>query len=365
MPVVFDGNPKEVLRVALIGCGAVSQLFYAPALLSLQQQELITIGALVDPDPGSLSLLCKTFPQALAINKLTELDCSSIDLAIIASPQRYHCELAVTLLNKSVHVLCEKPLASNLQEAENMVEAALNANRLLAVGLFRRFWPITEYITDVITSKGLGDPIHFDWAEGGIFDWPSATPSFFRKDSSPGGVFADLGSHVLDLLMHWFGPVAHFDYRDDAMGGLEANAILLLDFKNGVSGQLRLSRDTPIPSFACIEFERGTLAFQPGNVGEVSLVLKDSTFNAQARLLQCTERVQSGKALWAPTRSFVQSFMEQIVNIIHAIRGKESLLVPATEALASIALIDQCYANRQLMDMPWLTEVEDDFAQKN
>lgn len=327
------------------------------------QQESLSISALVDPDARRLSSIGIAFPTASQIKGLGSLDCTAIDLAIIASPQRFHAEQAITLLEQGVHVLCEKPLASNLGEAERMVRTAREANRLLAVGLFRRFWPITQYVQDLLNGEDLGRPLRFHWSEGGVFNWPAATPSFFRKESSPGGVFADLGAHVLDLLLHWFGPVADLVYRDDAMGGLETNALLDLRFANGVSGQVRLSRDTPIPNTASIEFERGTLTLQPGHVDEVALSFKHSAFGAKSALFQKGVSLASDAASWIPSRTYSQSFMEQIRNICRAIRGEESLLVPATEALPSMALIDQCYANRRLMAMPWLTLAEQFGAQ--
>jgi hypothetical protein len=351
------------MRVVLIGCGAISELYYVPCLLALSKQESLTISAIVDPDPRRLSSIGICFPSAFQIKGLDSFDGTAIDLAIIASPQRFHAEQAITMLKQGLHVLCEKPLSSNLGEAEMMVSAAHEANRLLAVGLFRRFWPITQYVKDLLIGEDLGPPLRFHWSEGGVFNWPAATPSFFRKESSPGGVFADLGAHVLDLLLHWFGSVADLDYRDDAMGGLESNALLDLRFANGVSGQVRLSRDTPIPNMATIEFERGTLTLQPGHVDEVALSFKHSAFGVKAALFQKSEAPASAPASWVSSRTYAQSFMEQICNICRAIRGEESLLVPATEALPSMALIDQCYANRRLMAMPWLTAAEQFGAQ--
>lgn len=346
------------IRVALIGCGAISELFYSPAFLSLAPQHNISMCALVDPNPDRLSILGRAFPSAKKITNLKLLDCSAIDLVVIASPQRYHAEQAVDLLHQGVHVLCEKPLASNLVEAETMVKVAQHNKRLLAVGLFRRFWPIHQYVKDLIIGQDLGRAIGFHWSEGGVFDWPAATPSFFRRENSPGGVFADLGAHILDLLLNWFGPVSGFDYQDDAMGGLEANAVVDLRFANGVSGQVRLSRDTPIPNTASIEFERGILFLQPGSVSEVTLVLKHSQLVAKASLFNNGPGPVPSLSLCHQTHTYTQCFMEQIRNMCSAIRGQEQLRVPGSEALLSMALLDQCYASRKLMVMPWLTSAQ-------
>jgi len=340
---------EKVLNIGFVGCGAVAQLYYSQAIIPLLQAESLCISHLIDPSDERLSLLGKLFPNAIQSTELTDFHCNSIDLAIIASPQRFHYQQALQLLGKGVHVLCEKPLATNYAEAANMIMSANDNQRILAVGLFRRFWPIAQYIKDLVVGNDLGQPLSFYWGEGGVFNWPAASPSFFQKASSSGGVLADLGAHVLDLLVYWFGTVATFEYFDDAMGGLENNASLQLHFDNGVAGHLRLSRDTPIPNLVRLEFENCILTFMPGIVGEVNLQFKHSQLTA--------------KALLHPVLSYSQSFAAQLRNVCRAIREEEALRVPAYEALPSMKLIDNCYGSRRLFEQPWLTPAEWDFAQ--
>ena len=365
MNLVSNGSCSKIpqaeatLRIALLGCGAITELFYVPAISTLASVDQLSVTCLIDPDQRRLSVLGRSFPLAQQLSSEDDVHADDVDIALIASPQRYHSEQAIKLLQKGIHVLCEKPLASNYSEAEAMVRAAFVNQRFLAVGLFRRFFPITQFTSDLISGEDLGKPIRFSWSEGGVFDWPAATPSFFLKGSSTGGVFADLGAHVLDLLLHWFGPVADFVYQDDSMGGLEANASLHLRFEAGVTGQLRLSRDTPIPNSVWIEFERGFLWFQGGTAAEVTLHFKHSNLVAKSNLYsKSNQQIPFHLAPGDPARTYAQSFMEQIRNLCRAIRGEDTLLVPASEALASISLIEKCYAGRKLMNMPWLSASE-------
>jgi predicted dehydrogenase len=347
------------MKIGLIGCGAVAERFYAPALICLGESENLRVSVLVDPVKERLHLLGGFFPNAIRAGDLEALCQGDIDLAVVASPQHYHAEQTVGLLSRGIHVLCEKPLASTLAEAEAMVKTAAVSGMMLATGLFRRFFPVTAYVKELIVGNDMGQPLRFDWSEGGIFGWPAATPSFFQKASSPGGVFSDLGAHVIDLLLHWFGEMAEFDYKDDAMGGLEANADLKLRFESGVTGRVRLSRDTAIPNVVQIEFERGTISFQGGAAGEVTLHFKHSAMAAKADLHESGITTDDKlRLIGHPVRSYAQSFMEQIRNVCRAIRGQEDLRVPASEALPSMALIEQCYAQRKVMRMPWLSATE-------
>ena len=59
-----------------------------------------------------------------------------------------------------------------------------------------------------------------------------------------------------------------------------------------------------------------------------------------------------------PSYNFQQSFISQILNLIAAIEGKESLKITATEAIKSLRVIDSCYQSRELISMPWLNESE-------
>lgn len=359
VPGSTRAHGRETLRIALVGCGAVSESFYGPAISAVSGEDQLTVSCLVDPDPRRISVLGLTFPSALRLTSLESFNSKHADVAVVASPQRFHAEQSNRLLTQGVHVLCEKPLASNLSEAETMVTIATQNKRLLAVGLFRRFFPITQFVSDLISGEDLGNPIRFSWSEGGVFNWPAATPSFFLKGSSTGGVFADLGAHVLDLLLYWFGPVEDFAYQDDSMGGLEANASLHLRFGSGVSGQLRLSRDTPIPNSVWIEFESGILWFNGGTAGEVTLHFKHSNLVAKSNLCyKADQLIPFNLSPGEPARTYAQSFIEQIRNLCRAIRGEDNLLVPASEALASLELIEKCYAGRKLMKMPWLSASE-------
>ena len=359
VPELSLAPKREVLRIALVGCGAISESFYGPAILAMAAEDHLSVSCLVDPDPQRLSVLGAIFPSALKLTSLERIQSEEAHLAVVASPQRFHAEQSIRLLSQGLHVLCEKPLASSLSEVKAMVKTASQNNRHLAVGLFRRFFPITQFTSDLILGEDLGKPIRFSWSEGGVFDWPAATPSFFLKGSSTGGVFADLGAHVLDLLLYWFGPVANFVYQDDSMGGLEANASLHLRFEAGVTGEVRLSRDTPIPNSVWIEFERGFLWFQGGTATEVTLHFKHSNLVANSSLYsKANQRIPFHLLPGDPARTYAQSFMEQIRNLCRAIRGEDTLLVPASEALASISLIEKCYARRKLMNMPWLSASE-------
>ena len=348
------------LSVALVGCGAIVEHYYLPALQHLQQTKALTVTALVDPESSRLHVLGRAFPHARQLTSIADLSAKIASSAIVASPQRFHAEQSIRLLQSGMHVLCEKPMASNIAEGRSMVDATNETRCLLAVGLLRRFFPSTEFIRQFIESGALGKPLKFEWREGGPFNWFAASPSFFTRSSSQGGVLADLGVHVLDLLLHWFGAVSDVQYKDDAMGGLETNARLQLRFASGVEGTVRLSRDTELPVGTQILFEKGIVGLNGATADQVVLSIDGCSKLVDARLFNYQTGNQDRRADLAggPSFTYHQCFVEQLRNFCRAIRGEEALRVPGSEALCSMELIERCYDERKAMELPWLSAKE-------
>jgi predicted dehydrogenase len=341
--------------IVLIGCGAVAQQFYLPALRHLESRGEIKVSSLVDPSSTARNVLAQAFPAATQSTSLAEVARLEGALAIIASPPRFHAEQTEQSFEKGWHVLCEKPMASTTAECERMVAGARAANRLLAVGLYKRFFPASAYIHDLIQHQRLGRLKHFTISEGGPFRWPAATPSFFNKAQTPGGVLLDIGVHVLDLLLWWSGEPARFEYEDDAMGGLETNVRLAIEFANGAEGVVHLSRDWKTRNEYRFQFERGEVRWRVNDANGLIVQLDGSPSALRSALVDPLSTRSESPALQP---SNPQSFIRQIQNVSAAIDGREALLVPGEEGLRSLRWIEACYRQRTLIDQPWLSEAE-------
>jgi predicted dehydrogenase len=354
---------STLLRVALVGCGAVAQLYYTPALAELERRALLAVKALFDPHPARVAQLQKAFPAAVRVNSLDELPKLAVDLAIIASPPRFHAEQTLTLLGAGLSVLCEKPMAATVAEGEAMIEAALAAQRVLAVGLFRRFFPATQMIRDVLRRGVLGQVQHVYCFEGGNFRWPAQSVSFFLKTGLQGGVLFDIGVHVLDLLLWWWGQPVEVCYEDDAMGGIEANCRLTLRFAQGFFGEVRLSRDWSLPNRYVIQGTKGWLSWQVHEAEWITMGFSNTGFALHGHLHD-HGRDNMLPTLGQPGLNFGQSFVSQLCNVIEAIHGSARLVAPGEQALQSLKLIEYCYQHRTLMAMPWLNAQEYQHAQQ-
>jgi predicted dehydrogenase len=242
-------------------------------------------------------------------------------------------------------------------ECEQMIDAARTANRLLAVGLYKRFFPSSRYLKTLFASGQLGALRHFTITEGGPFKWPAASPSFFNKAQTPGGVLLDIGVHVLDLLAWWLGEPAGFRYADDAMGGLETNSRIDLSYGNGATGVVHLSRDWATANQYLFVFERGAVTWKVNDANGLTVQLADAPAALRAQLVTPLEE----KSIVVPPQlqlSNPQSFIAQLQNVVVAIRGKENLLVPGEEGIRSLRFIEACYRAKTLIEQPWLTAEE-------
>jgi predicted dehydrogenase len=350
-------SKTEPLNVALIGCGAVSELYHAPALNELEKQHLLRVKALFDPTLDRVAELKRFFPAATPVTDLAQLPSLGLHLAVVASPPRFHAAQSIQLLQAGLSVFCEKPMASSVAEGEAMLEAAVAAPGLLAIGLFRRFFPATQTIRDLLARKVLGEVKTFYCYEGGRFEWPVQSASFFKKEMAQGGVLLDIGVHLLDLLIWWWGQPVEVIYEDDAMGGIEVNCRLTLKFAEGFSGQVRLSRDCTQPNRYVIQAEKGWLSWTVNEAEQIQIGFYETDFALNAQL---HENKTEGHlpTLGQPSFNFQQSFVNQFRNVVAAMQGTAPLVVPGEQGLKSLKLIEQCYRHRRLMAMPWLSEAE-------
>jgi predicted dehydrogenase len=275
----------------------------------------------------------------------------------VASPPRYHTQQTLQLLQAGVAVLCEKPMAITLGAAEVMVACAEATQRLLAIGLVRRFFPATQMIHDLLTRESLGPVQSFRYAEGEPFRWPVQSATYFQKETAQGGVLLDIGVHVLDLLTWWWGQPVDVRYGDDAMGGLEANCRLQLQFAQGHTGEVRLSRDTMLANRLTIECARGTIHWQVKEPDKVQVTFADVALGLDGVV---SPRADTGRlSIGEPVEgSFEQCFLNQLHNVVSAIQGQDDLRVTGADGLPSLQLIERCYQQRELMEMAWLDEHE-------
>lgn len=334
-----------VPNIALSGCGAVASEYYGPVLQARAAAGALRVAAIHDPSAMRRAAVAGHFPDAAQFDDFGAMLALKPDLVIVASPPAHHADQSIAALEAGAAVLCEKPMALSLARAEAMAVAASRTGGLLAVAMVRRHFPASRIVRRVIRESLFGSPLGIEIFEGGPFAWPIGDQSYFSRAVSGGGVLTDVGSHLLDLLGFWLGDLELVSAADDAMGGVEANA--LLDLRAGDAPiSMRLSRDWARPNAITIRLPRADMRWCAETPGHVDIVTKDG------------EALQIAGDPAGP-QTFIDCFAAQIDAMLDRMAGGSGAIVTGAEALATVALIERAYASRTPMAMPWLEGVRD------
>lgn len=332
----------NILKVAVVGCGAVAEHRHLPALMQRRDCQL---AALVDLNKARAAQLAQQYAVPLVIADYRELRRGGIDAAVVALPNHLHASASIDLLHAGIHVLVEKPMALSVAECDRMLQAAQAGGAVLAVALPRRFLYANRFAKWAIDSGLLGRVVSVDFQDGVIFDWPLVSDFFFRREASGGGVLIDNGSHALSHLLGWFGRVRSFEYYDDSRGGVEAECELFIEFASGPVATIELSRLRKLRNTTIVHGERGEL-----EVGlwknSISLRLADSDFAIHGQ-----SALRDGPAVSEQTQ--VDLVVAEHEDFLTAIRTGRAPVASSLEARSAMALIEACYASRRPLVQPW------------
>ena len=336
-----SGKP---LRVAVVGCGAVAELVHLPAIAALSG---IEVQLLVDKDPGRAALLARQYGVRATGDDYRSI-VGAADAAIVALPHHLHAQVAIDLLRGGVHTLVEKPMALSVADCDAMIRAAHDSAAVLAVGLQRRFHPSLLFAKQAIDAGLLGVLTAIELREGSAYSWKVESDAMFRPPA--GGVLADIGVHVLDLLAWWFGECAVLAYRDDAMGGVEADCEIRLRLPGDVEASVELSRTRNLPNTCVVAGTRGTLEVGTKTDSSVRLTIaaQDITLGGKP--------VAAGAT---PPATLVDLFRLEFTDFVAAIEGGGEPVVSGREGCKSVALMEACYARREMLEYPWEAPARD------
>jgi predicted dehydrogenase len=328
------------VRLAVVGCGAVSQIHHVPAIAASNRVEA---AVLVDADEGRARELAGRYGVPEVATDYRDLP-GRVDGAVVALPNSLHAPVSIELLRRGVAVLVEKPMAMTVAECDAMIEAAREGRTVLAVGLDFRFFESSAFVRDLLKDGLIGEIRSFDLRQGVIPRWPFATDFLLRKEMAGGGVLADFGVHVLDLLLWWLGDLAVADYRDDALGGVESDCEMTLRTASGVTGKAEISRTRNLRNSCVFEGSRARLEV---GIWDSDPEVRLSIAGSEVAL---AGRARRGRETGL---NFLDAFIRQIDDFARAIRQKREPFVSGAEGRRSLALIESCYAQRRFLELPW------------
>jgi predicted dehydrogenase len=319
------------LKFGLIGAGAIAQS-YIQAFESTGLAELVGVADVDLSRAQSLAqrLGCQSFPSYEELVNGVE-----IDAAIICTPPITHLEVSRYLLERKIHVLCEKPLSVNSASAKLMLEAAKQAGVILTMASKFRYVEDVIHAKQIVSSGILGEIVLFENAFTGRVDMSKRWNS--QPQISGGGVLIDNGTHSVDIMRYFLGALSEIQVVEGKrIQGLEVEDTVQIFVKSasGVRGNIDLSWS--------INKELDSYIRIYGSQGTISVGWKESKY----RQASSPDWVVFGKGY-----NKVQAFRSQIENFTKAIRGEESLIITAEDGLASVEAIESAYS--AMMQTSW------------
>lgn len=323
------------VNIAIIGCGAAAERYYVPALKKCSSK----IGDLflVDPNQSRAEKIFHTLGRGQVFSDHRKI-IDRIKGAVVAVPHSLHHSISMDFLKAGVNVLCEKPLAEDLQQVREMVETAGHHNIALCVNNTRRMFPSLRKVKEIISQGQLGGIKSIEFIEGSAFGWNSSTGFYVDYRVSSKGILLDLGSHVIDTICWWLNEKPELmEFKDDSFGGPES-VMQLLANGNGCEIRVFLNRLLDLESRYTVICENGTIEGKPMDWKYLEIRYPEgrtTSFN-----LDHVSRNYPG---------FVTPVFE---NFVRVLSGEEIPLVSGSDVLNSIEFIQECYAKRTRFCMP-------------
>jgi predicted dehydrogenase len=324
---------KGNLNFGLIGAGGIAQT-YAQAFESWPDARLAAVADVRMDAAKALAEPAKC--PAFASHRAMLSDGPKLDAVIVCTPPNTHQEIVAACTSRKLHVLCEKPFALDSASARRMVEGAERTGVKLSMASKFRYVDDVIKAKSIVTSGILGEIILFENAFTSRVDMSN------RWNSDPavsgGGVLIDNGTHSVDLLRYFLGPLAEVHaVEGKRIQGLrvEDTARVFVRSIGGVMGSIDLSWS--------INKELDSYLNIYGSHGTIFVGWKESKYH------------QTGTRDWVvfgKGYNKTQAFRSQIRNFSAAIRAEESLLIRAEDAVASVEAIEAAY--RSLNQSHWV-----------
>lgn len=196
-----------MLNIGIIGCGKIAQVRHIPEYNNNPDAHIV---AFYDYDHARAQQMAQQFGGRACDSVEELLAMPEIDAVSICTPNTFHAQMTIQALNAGKHVLCEKPMATTLEDCEAMVAAAKKNRRYLMIGHNQRLAGAHVKARELVGEGAIGKILTFRtiFGHGGPETW-SITPGrnvwFFDRKRAAMGAMADLGVHKTDLISYLTG----------------------------------------------------------------------------------------------------------------------------------------------------------------
>jgi UDP-N-acetylglucosamine 3-dehydrogenase len=242
-----------MINIGIIGSGSIAKYRHVPEYAGRPDCKLV---GFCDVQIERAQELAEKYGGKAYADYKELLADKSIDAVSVCTSNYYHAPITIDALKAGKHVLCEKPMATSIEDAKKMIEAATNAGKFLMIGHNQRLADAHIRAKEILNTGELGKILSFRttfghggpelWsADQGLHTW------FFKKKDAYVGAMGDLGVHKADLIRWLIGDeiaevkafVTTLDKKNekDSLIEVDDNAVCILKSKSGIVGTLTAS----------------------------------------------------------------------------------------------------------------------------
>ena len=332
------------VKFAVIGCGHIGKR-HAEMIERNEESELVALVDIKPKDQVGIDAYSASFFNSVdALLQSPELN--KIDVINIASPNGYHVEHALKCLEAKKHVVIEKPMALNKQDAELVIYKALNVHKHVFAVMQNRYSPPSVWIKDLIESGRLGNiymvQLNCYWNRDSRY---YKTDSWHGKKDLDGGTLFTQFSHFIDLMYWLFGDIKNIHSRfsnfnhKDLTEFREDSGMIQFDFVNGGSGCMNFSTsiwDKNLESSMTIIAEHGSVKIGGQYMDKVEFC------HVKEYEMPVLQQTNPGNDYGAYKGSAANHHYI-IENVVNVLKNRSVITTNALEGLKVVDIIERMY----------------------
>lgn len=221
---------NQKIRFGIVGTGTIAHRF-AEAIKNVDNAELVAVASRTKENAEKFGCEFDIPARFDSYEKMALSDV--IDAAYIAVPHSGHIGCSCLMMNNGKHVLCEKPMAVNSKEAEEMFRCARENNVLLMEAMWARLVPGTIKMLELVENGVLGDILGVEGKFCYSMDEDEMDHHVFKRENG-GGSLLDVGVYGLNFASWYLGKdVETINAQSDIYNGVDSHTCVLLKYKNG------------------------------------------------------------------------------------------------------------------------------------
>ena len=250
-----------------------------------------------------------------------------VDVIYNPLPNSHHCEWTIMALRAGKHVLCEKPIASNAAEAEQMAAVARETGRFLGEAFHYRYHPLAARVREIMRSGLLGNLRHLE----ANFSVPLPADNIRYDWSLAGGATMDLGCYPLHMLREFSGLTPRVVKASAKLGpaNIDVAMEIHLDMGDGITARVTCAMEQGTQIGASFNAR--------GDKGEMNVVNPVGPQWGNQITLKTADAEKSESINGDPTYTY------QLKALIAQVRGVNAFPTDGGEGIINMRVLDEVY----------------------